>query len=179
LTQYAAIVNGKQVYSDKPITVSNNNWSIGSDTPSGVYVPASANNGQAAYIPGATAGIGQQGQTVIVMPGDVHSSPVEPVTTYVPPSQYAAYPWAAPTGYVPPAQQAPVVNYNPGSAVVPTTQQSAPVQGPTPTTTTSSNDILPSTGGVSGMIDKVAPVFVLLILVKIVSGIGSLIPRGH
>lgn len=35
----------------------------------------------------------------------------------------------------------------------------------------SSNSLLPSTGGVGGMIDKVAPVFVLLILFKIIGGI--------
>lgn len=58
------------------------------------------------------------------------------------------------------------------STVVPTPQQSKPVQG-----ATNPNDILPSTGGVGGMMDKVAPVFVLLILVKILSGVGGLFKK--
>lgn len=122
--------------------VQSQNWSIGSNTPSGVYVPSTVTGGDPLYLPGATQQIGANGQTVINMP----STPHAPVNT----------------NYV--APQSTVVPTNPFNA--------APV-----VPGTDSNGLLPSTGGVGGMIDKVAPVFVLLILVKIISGAAGLF--GH
>lgn len=115
-----------------PTTVSSS-FDINVDTPSGVYVPSTAQggDGQAHFYPGA----------ILAMPHGQQNP-------YIP--QSTAYSVAAPNNagvnsFVPPQVHA----------------QNQPA----------SNSILPSTGGVGGMIDKVAPVVALVVLLKIFMGI--------